>query len=199
MSNDNEPGGGDDGSRPPEKKPLAEAEEASTATASTSQDKKMYLVLTNISKRSNIRSLLMTAAAFGCRGIFVVGQKQFDWSPEARDVPSQLRDHIATCMPIIHFNRWEECVCHLRGHGIFLVGVEIHPDAQNIDTFQHEGKDVAFLMGNEGQGLHEKHMASCDTFVMISQYGGGTASLNVYVAASIVLHRYHERLRQQRN
>ena len=38
----------------------------------------MYLVLTNISKRPNVRSLFLTAAAFGCEGVFVVGQRTFD-------------------------------------------------------------------------------------------------------------------------
>jgi len=35
-----------------------------------------------------------------------------------------------------------------------------------------------------------KQMSFCDGFVRISQYGGGTASLNVSVAASLVLHRF---------
>lgn len=38
--------------------------------------------------------------------------------------------------------------------------------------------------------MSEKQKACCDSFVYISQHGGGTASLNVTVAASIVLHRY---------
>lgn len=38
--------------------------------------------------------------------------------------------------------------------------------------------------------MSEKQKAYCDSFVYISQYGGGTASLNVTVAASIILHRF---------
>ena len=49
---------------------------------------------------------------------------------------------------------------------------------------------TAFMMGNEGQGLSERHIQLCDSFVYIPQYGGGTASLNVAVAASIVLHQF---------
>jgi tRNA C32,U32 (ribose-2'-O)-methylase TrmJ len=54
----------------------------------------------------------------------------------------------------------------------------------------------------QGQGLSEKQIQLCDGFVYISQYGEGTASLNVAVAASIVLHnfavwaQYPERERQ---
>lgn len=46
------------------------------------------------------------------------------------------------------------------------------------------------MLGNEGTGLSPKQMALCDTFVYIPQHGQGTASLNVNVAAAIVLHRF---------
>lgn len=49
---------------------------------------------------------------------------------------------------------------------------------------------TAFMLGNEGHGMTDRQMALCDRFVYISQYGAGTASLNVAVAASIVLHQF---------
>lgn len=51
-------------------------------------------------------------------------------------------------------------------------------------------KSTAFLLGNEGTGLSAKECEMCDFFVYIPQYGCGTASLNVTVAASIVLHHF---------
>ncbi|KAH0992405.1 hypothetical protein GBA52_003888 [Prunus armeniaca] len=49
-----------------------------------------------------------------------------------------------------------------------------------------------FLLGNEVifQPFFAKELEICDFFVYIPQYGGGTASLNVTVAASIVLHQF---------
>ncbi|PQM34013.1 uncharacterized protein Pyn_32402 [Prunus yedoensis var. nudiflora] len=47
-----------------------------------------------------------------------------------------------------------------------------------------------FFFGNEGTGLSAKELEICDFFVYIPQYGSGTASLNVTVAASIVLHQF---------
>lgn len=40
------------------------------------------------------------------------------------------------------------------------------------------------------QGLSSTQKAACDGFVYIPQYGSGTASLNVAVATSIVLHHF---------
>lgn len=49
---------------------------------------------------------------------------------------------------------------------------------------------TAWINPLQGQGLNEKQLALCDSFVYIPQYGPGTASLNVAVAASIVLHHF---------
>jgi|UPI000581B5DB tRNA G18 (ribose-2'-O)-methylase SpoU len=153
---------------------------------------KLYLVITNISKRPNIRALLELAAAFGCDKVLVVGQQKFDISPKGTDIPRSIREHVERGgLHIERYSSWEACINFLSSHGIRLVGVEIHVDARPIEAYL-DYKDTAFLMGNEGQGINEKHMKSCDAFVTIPQYGGGTASLNVYVAASIVLHSFHQ-------
>ena len=182
------------------------------ATLTSSVRPKMYLVITNISKRNNVKALLQTASACGCAGIFVVGQRrQFDLDatsmsrslPQSSSSSSENMNHhevhdsrIIRAPPVMRFEKWKECVQHLTEHGILLVGVEIHQDAVNLEDFVRDNNKhhVAFLMGNEGQGIHEKHMASCQAFVKIPQYGGGTASLNVNVAASIVLHSHHLKL-----
>lgn len=44
--------------------------------------------------------------------------------------------------------------------------------------------------GWQGHGLTPEEMAFCDRFVYIAHYGAGTASLNVTVATSIVLHHF---------
>ena len=46
------------------------------------------------------------------------------------------------------------------------------------------------MPGNEGTGLSVKQKSVCDYFIFIPQYGNGTASLNVNVATSIILHRF---------
>lgn len=156
----------------------------------------MHLVITNIGKRANVRQLFQTAVAMGCASVLVVGQKSFDLDPEGHDLPSCIKDHVRTGGLVIQrFGNWEDCVTFLKERHIRLVGVEIHENAQPIDSFL-DHVDTAFLVGNEGEGIHNKQLKSCDAFVRIPQYGVGTASLNVYVAASIVLHRFHHWQRQ---
>jgi len=182
---------------------------------------KCYLIIYNISKKPNVRSLLLLAAAFGCTKVFVAGQKKFDFDPDGTDLPGQLRHHVLSGdMEILKFDKLEECIAHIKSIGtvvendgtctteaaaiqnttrtstenttqpIRIVGVEIDDTAKDLEDEPFEG-DTAFMMGNEGRGMNEKQMRLCDGFVRIAQYGGGTASLNVSVAASIVLHRFH--------
>ena len=42
----------------------------------------------------------------------------------------------------------------------------------------------------QGSGLSADEVAACDALVYIPQHGPGTASLNVAVAASVVLHHF---------
>ncbi|CAD6272994.1 unnamed protein product [Miscanthus lutarioriparius] len=70
-----------------------------------------------------------------------------------------------------------------------ICGVEITDDAKPVTAHPFR-RSTAFLFGNEGTGLSQKECDICDFFVYIPQYGGGTASLNVTVAASIVLHHF---------
>jgi len=52
------------------------------------------------------------------------------------------------------------------------------------------GGPVGCLAGLQGSGLSPQELEFCDRFVYIPQYGEGTASLNVVVAASIILHHF---------
>ena len=67
--------------------------------------------------------------------------------------------------------------------------MEIVEGAERVQEKRFRG-NTAFMVGNEGYGLTEKQMLFCDRFVYIPQYGRGTASLNVVIASSIVLHEF---------
>ncbi|CAM9499816.1 unnamed protein product [Ectocarpus sp. 4 AP-2014] len=150
-------------------------------SAASSVPPVLFLVIANISKRCNIRSLIAAAVAFRAE-ILIVGQPKFSVETHApRGLP-----------PGITFTRFSDlpsCRDYVHSRGGTLIGVEIGGGARNIDEEPFLGT-CAFMPGNEGSGMSEQQKACCDSFVYISQHGGGTASLNVTVAASIVLHRY---------
>jgi tRNA G18 (ribose-2'-O)-methylase SpoU len=160
---------------------------------------KIYLVICNIQKFHNVRALLLTATAFGCHAVLLVGQDK----NTQRDglFPGQFQQAKQQgLIGLQHFSKWNECVDYIKQHRIFLIGVEIDETSlvldedyfhKNSELFK-EKQNLAIFMGNEGQGIHPKHLKECQALVRIPQYGAGTASLNVNVAANIVLYRFHQ-------
>ena len=165
----------------------------SAVPAKTAVPPRFYLVIVNIQKLANVRALIMTAAAFGCHQVLLVGQDK----NSQKD--SFMKPLETAKIQWRRFAKWKECVDYLQEKSIFLIGVEIDETSQVLDEdyFEKNNKslradDIAILMGNEGQGIHPKHLQECQALVRIPQYGVGTASLNVNVAASIVLYKFHQ-------
>lgn len=188
-----------------------------------------YLIITNISKRQNVKNLLQIAFAYGVRTVYVAGQRGFEFDHDARDtdVPVALHHVLRTGrLNIMKFDKLEECAMYVRrsrrrdggdagtsttfvdgeSHDVDddddddaptkIIGVEIDNSSINLEDepfgshSSSSSSSVAFMMGNEGSGMSARQMSICDGFVRVSQYGGGTASLNVSVAAGLVLHRF---------
>jgi tRNA G18 (ribose-2'-O)-methylase SpoU len=174
-----------------------------------------HLVIANIQKRNNVQNLLSTAIAFGVGSILIVGQPSLDLDPNSpkAKMPLRLRqalilhdgdadeydNHIDVTRGtarVLRFAKWNDCVSYLERNNIPLVGVEIDKQAITIDEFLtkcREFQHVALVMGNEANGLSTSQMKSCRHLLRLPQYGAGTASFNVYVAASLVLQRLHQR------
>eukprot|EP00890_Picochlorum_soloecismus_P001974 jgi/Picsp_1/2778/NSC_01005-R1_obp33pep like protein len=158
--------------------------DATVATKAMQRDAaspECFLILYNVSKKHNIGTIARCATAFNVTAICLVGSRHFNtFGSHGSDAFVNMK----------HFGTLEECCETLKEkYGCRIVGIEIDDSAVAVHTNPFTGP-TAFMVGNEGQGLNEKQMKLCDCFVYIPQYGPGTASLNVAVATSIVLHHY---------
>uniref|UniRef100_A0A0D6R0H5 tRNA/rRNA methyltransferase SpoU type domain-containing protein n=1 Tax=Araucaria cunninghamii TaxID=56994 RepID=A0A0D6R0H5_ARACU len=143
-------------------------------------EKKSLVIVHNVAKRHNIGTLARSATAFGVSELILVGRKDFN----------SFGSHgSALHLSFRHFYTLEQARQYLKDEDCDICGVEIADGAFAVHE-QPFRKSTAFLLGNEGTGLSSKEMEICDFFVYISQYGCGTASLNVTIAASIVLHHF---------
>lgn len=139
-----------------------------------------FVMVHNIAKRHNIGTLARSATAFGVSELILVGRRDFNSFGNHGSV-SHLRFR--------HFHTLIDARNFLKGRDCDICGVEITSNAMPVN--QHPfSRSTAFLLGNEGTGLSVKECEICDFFVYIPQYGSGTASLNVTIAASIVLHHF---------
>ncbi|KAK4773186.1 hypothetical protein SAY87_028205 [Trapa incisa] len=139
-----------------------------------------YVVVHNIAKRHNVGTLTRSATAFGVSELILVGRRDFN-SFGSHGSTSHLRFR--------HFHSLIEARSFLKEKDCDICGVEITDGAVAVNEHPFK-RSTAFLLGNEGTGLSAKECEICDFFVYIPHYGGGTASLNVTIAASIVLHHF---------
>ncbi|CAK9180887.1 unnamed protein product [Ilex paraguariensis] len=139
-----------------------------------------YVVVHNIAKRHNVGTLARSATAFGVSELILVGRRDFN-AFGSHGSSSHLRFR--------HFHSLSDAHLFLKERDCDICGVEITDNAAAVNQHPFK-KSTAFLFGNEGTGLSAKECEICDFFVYIPQYGCGTASLNVTVAASIVLHHF---------
>ncbi|CAN6551480.1 unnamed protein product [Malus baccata var. baccata] len=119
-----------------------------------------YVVVHNIAKRHNVGTLARSATAFGVSELILVGRREFN-AFGSHGSTSHLRFR--------HFHSLQDARLYLKERDCDICGVEITDNALPVNHHPFT-KSTAFLLGNE--------------------YGGGTASLNVTVAASIVLHQF---------
>ncbi|KAF5839598.1 Alpha/beta knot methyltransferase [Dunaliella salina] len=128
-----------------------------------------FLILFSVAKRHNVGTITRCATAFGVKQVCLVGSNQFNtFGAHGSDAHVHFR----------HFPTLEGCVQQLKKEGCEIIGIEITDDAHPVHSHPFQGP-TAFMLGNEGHGMTPRQMALCDKFVYISQYGVGTASLNV--------------------
>ncbi|KAF5736901.1 hypothetical protein HS088_TW14G01056 [Tripterygium wilfordii] len=139
-----------------------------------------YVVVHNIAKRHNVGTLARSATAFGVTELILVGRRDFN-AFGCHGSTSHVRFR--------HFHSLNDARLFLKEKNCDICGVEITDGALPVNDHPFK-RSTAFLLGNEGTGLSAKECEICDFFVYIPQYGSGTASLNVTVAASIVLHHF---------
>ncbi|MGB0767845.1 MAG: TrmH family RNA methyltransferase, partial [Phycisphaeraceae bacterium] len=94
-------------------------------------------------------------------------------------------------LPIVRLDDIEAGLDRLRkAHGYERVATVIDADAQSVGEVNVSSNGrYAILFGSEGYGLSAETVERCDTRVRIPMHAG-VDSLNVAVAAGIVLHHY---------
>lgn len=159
-----------------------------TQSIKKTQAKEFYLLLHDVSKKGNVGTLLRSASAFGCSGIIVRAKKR-------SDIPTFGAHGADNHIPFHFVDKETDIFTYAKTQlGCYIIGIEIKSTAVSVnsDKFATIVKDhdrIAFVLGNEGIGMHAVVAANCDAFVYIPHYGAGTASLNVAVAGSIIFHR----------
>lgn len=133
----------------------------------------------------NLGSIVRTSAALGADGVIV--------GSECCDVYSRrvLRVSMGSVLqlPILVSSDLAADLEWLRDEGDFeLIATVLAPDAQRLEMAARADR-LALVLGSEGHGLDSKLVELCQRRVTI-EMDRGTDSLNVSVAAGILLHHF---------
>lgn len=153
----------------------------------------MQIVLVVDSLRSvhNVGSLFRTANAAGIESMYLCGT-----TPTPLDTKGRKRSDFAKVAlgaeESISWNYKEDILAtlqELQQEGFFLIAIEQDEKAIDYKKISIDGKDkVAFIVGNEVNGLSESVLSQVNIIVEIKMHGN-KESLNVTIAAGIALYR----------
>jgi tRNA G18 (ribose-2'-O)-methylase SpoU len=146
----------------------------------------VHLMLFNLDGNMNIAMSIRTAAVMGCSDVWVVGKRRYDARPEVGSQHYVNVHKVSSISPtFFQDNNLQPILVEQGGTAI-----------EEMNFKPYLNKTVCFIVGSESHGIPKefiKELKDVPT-VSISQYGL-IRSLNVSIAASIVLYEY---LRQWR-
>lgn len=147
----------------------------------------IVVVLDNVRSAHNVGSAFRTADCFHCDKVVLCGICAVPPSAEIHKTALGAEQNV----PWEHFDNTMDAVDRLRGEGFRIVGVEQTENSVSLGDFHREvNEKVAFVFGNEVDGVDQAVIENCDSVVEIPQFGA-KHSLNVSVSVGIVLWQNH--------
>lgn len=152
---------------------------------------KAVAVLDNLRSVYNVGSIFRTANAVGIEKIYLCGT-----TPTPLDKKGERRkDFAKVALGAEDVVSWEyfestlECVKKLRTEEYFTIAIEQGEDSVDYKKLSVEDKErVAFVIGNEVEGITKDVLAVCDVLAEIPMLGT-KESLNVTIAFGIAVYR----------
>jgi tRNA G18 (ribose-2'-O)-methylase SpoU len=149
--------------------------------------KPIMVVLDNIRSMHNVGSVFRTADGFLIDGICLCG---FTPQPPHRDIHKTALGATET-VDWLHYENTILAVEALKQKGFKVYAIEQTEGSISLEKFKQlhpnaNNEPLAFVFGNEVDGVEEEVIEACDGVIEIPQWGM-KHSLNISVAAAIVL------------
>lgn len=148
----------------------------------------LHVILDGVEDPHNLGAMIRTAHAAGAAAVVI---------PERRAVG--LTDTVARAaagalayLPVVRVTNINRTLEDLKKRGYWIYGLD-ERGTESYSEIEYAAPS-AFVLGAEGRGLHEQTGKHCDFLVRIPMPPGGVASLNVSVAAGVVLFEWRRRL-----
>ena len=156
----------------------------------TTAGRGLHVVLDGIEDPHNLGAIVRTAHAAGAAAVVI---------PERRaagltETVARTSAGALAYLPIVRVTNISRALEELKERGYWIYGLDERGD-QTYERVEFTAP-TAIVLGGEGRGLHQTVARHCDALVSIPMAAGptrGVASLNVSVAAGVVLFEWRRR------
>ncbi len=147
---------------------------------------KLLVLLDGIEDPHNLGAIIRTALAAGA-GAVVVPERR---AAGLTDVVAKAAAGALEYLPVVRVTNINRAIDYLKERGYWIYGLDERgsEDYHRVDY----ALPSAFVLGAEGKGLHQQVRKHCDVLVRIPM-AGAISSLNVSVAAGVVLFEWRRR------
>jgi 23S rRNA (guanosine2251-2'-O)-methyltransferase len=147
----------------------------------------LVVVLDGVEDPHNLGAIIRTAHAAGAGSIIVPERR----AAGVTDVVAKAAAGALEHLPIARVTNINRALEDLKKRGFWIYGL----DERGKETYDQVkfATPTALVFGGEGSGLHEQTRRHCDALVRIPM-AGRISSLNVSVAAGVVLFEWKRRL-----
>lgn len=153
----------------------------------TTRDGGLQLVLDGVEDPHNLGAIIRTAHAAGAAAVVLPERRAAGLTETvARSAAGAL-----AYLPVVRVTNINRSLEDLKRRGYWIYGFD-ERGPQAYDRVDYAAP-TAFVLGAEGKGLHEQVARHCDFLVRIPMTPGGVASLNVSVAAGVILFEWRRR------
>ena len=150
----------------------------------------LVVVLDGIEDPHNLGAILRTADAAGVDGVVIPERRAVGVTGTVAKASAGASEHLR----IAKVTNIARTVEELKSKNIWTVGLD-ERGTQTYDSLDYK-MDCAVVLGAEGKGMHDLVRKKCDSLIFIPMLGQ-VPSLNVSVAAAVVLYEIVRQRRQK--
>lgn len=147
---------------------------------------RLLIVLDGVEDPHNLGAIVRSAHAAGASAVIVPDRRAAGLTETVAKAAAGALEHL----PVVRVRNINQTLDDLKRRGFWIYGLDER--GGELYTEANYATPTVFVLGGEGHGLHELVKKHCDALVRIPM-AGAIASLNVSVAAGVVLFEWLRR------
>jgi 23S rRNA (guanosine2251-2'-O)-methyltransferase len=147
---------------------------------------RLLVVLDGVEDPHNLGAIIRTAHAAGASAVIVPDRRAAGLTETVAKAAAGALEHL----PLVRVGNLNQTLEELKKRGFWIYGLD-ERGGQLYNEMDY-AQPTVLVLGGEGHGLHELVKKHCDALVRIPM-AGAIASLNVSVAAGVVLFEWRRR------